>query len=218
MTGSTEGRVRGGRTHWLAGAAAATLLVAAPGAPLEAQTQVALSVHGSQDYALPGAPHIYGASLATYTGIFGLRGGGAMGQLRGIERADGERRTEVGAWTADADVIIAPAQIRAIRSALGGLGPYGFAGIGTHGVQREALGEKVHGPVWSYGAGLAQPLVGALYLEAEARYRLPIVRDGEVAPAGFTRAREYRIGISLRFGGGGKEKGHGGDWEHAREP
>jgi hypothetical protein len=216
MTGSTDGRVRGGRTHWLASTLAAAAVMASAGGSLGAQTQVAFSVHGSQDYALPGAPHIYGASIATYTGIFGLRGGGAMGQLRTIDRGDGEERTEIGAWTADADFIIAPAQVRAIRTALGGLGPYGFVGIGTHGVQREPMGEKVRGPVWSYGAGLAQPLLGALYLEAEARYRLPMVRDGESPPPGFTRAREYRLGISLRFGGGGKK--NGGGWDHAREP
>ena len=217
MTVSTEGRVHGGRTRWLAGAIVSALAIGI-GAPLGAQTQVALSAHGSQDYALPGAPHLYGGTFATYTGIFGLRGGGAVGQVRRLERPSGETRLELGAWTADADFVIAPAQVRAIRAALGGLGPYGFVGIGTQGVRREVQGEKVSGPVWSYGVGLAQPLLGALYFDAEARYRLPIVRDGEAAPAGFTRAREYRLGLSLRFGGGGQRRGHGGDWDRAREP
>jgi hypothetical protein len=216
MTGSTDGRVGGARTRWAAGALAAAVAIVT-GAPLGAQTQVALSAHGSQDYALPGAPHLYGGSFATYTGIVGLRGGGAVGQVRRLERASGETRLELGAWTADADFVIAPAQVHAIRTALGGLGPYGFVGIGTQGVRREVQGEKVSGPVWSYGVGLAQPLLGALYVDAEARYRLPLLRDGEVAPAGFTRAREYRLGLSLRFGGRHR-RGHEGDWDRAREP
>jgi hypothetical protein len=201
----------------MAGALVAALAIST-GAPLGAQTQVALSAHGSQDYALPGAPHLYGGSFATYTGIVGLRGGGAVGQVRRLEQPSGETRLELGAWTADADFVIAPAQIHAIRTALGGLGPYGFVGIGTQGVRREVQGEKVSGPVWSYGVGLAQPLLGALYFDAEARYRLPLLHDGQVAPPGFTRAREYRLGLSLRFGGGRHGRGHGGDWDRAGEP
>jgi hypothetical protein len=215
MTGSTDGQVRTGRTRWLTGALAAAL--ATIGAPLGAQTQVSLSAHASQDYALPGAPHLYGGTFATYTGIFGLRGGGAMGQMRRLEQPNGETRVELGAWTADADFVIAPAQVSAIRAALGGLGPYGFVGIGTNGVRREVEGEKVSGPVWSYGVGLAQPLLGALYFEGEARYRIPILKSGELMPPGFSRAREYRLGLALRFGGG-KKKHHGGEWDRAGEP
>ena len=155
MTGSTDGRVRGGAARWTAGALAAALAMMTA-APLGAQTQVALSAHGSQDYALPGAPHLYGGTFATYTGIVGLRGGGAIGQVRRLEQPSGETRLELGAWTADADFVIAPAQIHAIRTALGGLGPYGFVGIGTQGVRREVQGEKVSGPVWSYGVGVGR--------------------------------------------------------------
>jgi hypothetical protein len=194
--------------------------VAAP-APLAAQTQVALAAHASRDFALPGAPYLYGGTFATYAGIVGVRVGGAIGELRDIERSGGDSRLELGAWTADADFVIAPGQSRAIRAALGGLGPYGFVGIGTQGVRREVGGTRESGPVWSYGVGLAQPLLGALYFDAEARYRIPIVNDGVQPPAGFTRAREYRLGLSLRFGGGGggrRGRGHGGDWERAREP
>ena len=203
---------------------ASTMLVVAASAaatsPLGAQTQVALSAHASRDFALPGAPYLYGGSLATYTGIVGVRVGGAIGDVRDVRRADGDTRLELGAWTADADLILAPAQNRALRAALGGLGPYAFIGIGTHGVRREVLGERESGPLWSYGGGLAQPLLGALFLDAEARYRVPIVNDGVQPPAGFTRAWEYRLGLSLRFGGGGRRRGHGGggEWEDAREP
>ena len=217
MTGSFERRDRGGRTLRLASAIAAAGLALA--APAGAQTQVVLSGHGSQDYALPGAPHLYGGSLATYTGVIGLRAGGGMGRLRQIDQGGGDSRIELGAWTADADFLIAPAQLPAIRAALGGLGPYGFVGIGTHGVRREVQGARESGPVWSYGVGLAQPLFGPLYFDAEARYRLPIVQDGAAPPDGFTRAREYRLGLSLRFGGArGGRRGHGGDWDRAGEP
>ena len=201
--------------------ASATLAVmaasVAAATALPAQTQVALAAHASRDYALPDAPYLYGATFATYTGAIGVRIGGAIGRLRDIDRGGGESRLELGAWTADADFVIAPAQVPAIRAALGGLGPYGFIGIGTHGVRREVEGVRESGPVWSYGVGLAQPLIGALYLDAEARYRLPIVNDGVQPPAGFTRAREYRLGLSVRFGGS-RRRGHGGDWERAREP
>ena len=41
------------------------------------------------------------------------------------------------------------------------------------------------------------------------------------AETGFvaTRAREYRLGLSLRFGGArGGRRGHGGEWDRAGEP
>jgi len=194
---------------------ALALAASATPARLAAQTQVALSAHAARNFGLPDAPYLYGGSLATYTGLVGLRLGGALGQLRDVRRSDGDTRLELGAWAADVDLLLAPAQSRAIRAALGGLGPYGFVGIGTQGVRREVLGARESGPVWSFGAGLAQPLLGALYLDAEGRYRIPIVNDGVQPPAGFTRAWEYRLGLSLRFGGGRKR---GDEWDHARDP
>jgi len=229
MTRCMQRRTRAARadrleiTRWLSdGVARGALLaacLAAAGArpvPLAAQTQVAISGHAARNFGLPDAPYLYGASLATYTGIVGLRLGGALGELRDVERADGDTHLELGAWAADIDFVFAPAQSRAVRAALGGLGPYAFVGIGTQGVRREVLGARESGPVWSLGAGLTQPLLGALYLDAEGRYRVPIVNDSVQPSAGFTRAWEYRLGLSLRFGG--RRRTHGDDWDHAGEP
>ena len=219
---------------------AIALLGAAPPALLRAQTQLSLAAHGARDFALPGAPYLYGASLATYTGAVGVRLGGALGDVRQVHPAayvgsgTPDTRLELGAWAADADIVLAPAQIHAVRTALGGLGPYAFVGIGTQGVRRVPLAPRESGPAWSYGGGLAQPLLGALFLETEARYRMPIVNDGVQPPAGFGRAWEYRVGLALRFGGRdersdrdgargehslrrGRRRG-GGDWDRAREP
>ena len=213
-------------------------VVALAPAAARAQSQLSLAGHGARDFALPGAPYLYGASLATYTSAVGVRIGGALGDVREVHAssavAGADTRLELGAWTADVDVIVAPAQIRAVRAALGGLGPYAFVGLGTQGVRRTALAPRESGPAWSYGGGLAQPLLGALWFETEARYRMPIVHDGVLPPAGFTRAWEYRLGLALRFGGGdrdgrdghdagsrrGRRRGGGGrgEWERARDP
>jgi hypothetical protein len=195
----------------------ALLACAAFASALGAQTQVALGAHAARTFALPGAPYVYGGSFTTYTWLVGLRLSGAIGDVRRIHKSDGEVTPELGAWTADADLVIAPAQVRAIRAALGGLGPYGFVGIGTQGVRREALAPRESGPVWSYGVGLAQPIVGRLYLEGEGRLRRPIVNDGVQPPPGFTSAREFRVGLSVRFGGRGGSR-RGGEWERAGEP
>lgn len=192
---------------------AAAAMLALPGAA-GAQSQLALSAHAARDLALPGAPYIYGASLATYTGAAGVRIGGALGDVREtrvstVGAAAGDTRLSLGAWAADVDVIVAPAQLPLVRTALGGLGPYAFVGLGMQGVRRTALAARESAPAWSYGGGLAQPLLGALFLEAEARYRVPIVNDGRQPPAGFTRAWEYRAGLALRFGG--RHESSGGD-------
>lgn len=214
---ASRGHARRKRRRAPAGPAAVALFaaLAAPAAALGAQTQVALTAHASRSFALPNAPYLYGASLATYTGIVGVRVGGGIGDVRRIHRANGDVTPELGAWTADADLLLAPGQSRAFRAALGGLGPYGFVGIGTQGVRRAALAARESGPVWSYGAGLAQPLLGSLYLEGEGRFRRPIVNDGVRPPPGFARAWEYRLGLAIRFGG---RRGGGGEWDRAGEP
>lgn len=224
-------------------AAAVAVLVAVPTGAVRAQTQLALTGLAARDFSLPGAPYLYGASLATYTSAVGVRIGGALGDVRQVHPAatlggmSPDTRLELGAWTADADLILAPAQIRAVRTALGGLGPYAFVGLGTQGVRRAPLAPRESGPAWSYGGGLAQPLLGALFLEAEARYRMPIVNDGVQPPAGFGRAWEYRVGLALRFGGrdgpgdrdgdasaersrrhDGRRRAGRGDWDRTREP
>lgn len=224
-----------GSSALLAAAAVVAIASLAPARGVAAQSQLSLAGHAARDFALPGAPYLYGASLATYTGAVGVRIGGALGNVREVKPAagtSGDTRLSLGAYAADADVILAPAQIRAVRTALGGLGPYAFVGLGTQGVRRAVLAPRESAPAWSYGGGLAQPLLGALYLETEARRRLPIVNDGQLPPSGFTRAWEYRVGLALRFGGSrsregddaarGRRRGRrsGGDdeWDRAREP
>jgi hypothetical protein len=54
---------------------------------------------------------------------------------------------------------------------------------------------------WSYGAGVSHGLIGPLGFDAEARFRHPLERQ-QALPPGFSRDWEYRVGLSIGFGGG----------------
>lgn len=100
-------------------------------------------------------------------------------------------------WGADADVILF----------LGGRGggqrsisPYGFVGIGTAGT--DSLGQMTMHNNWSYGAGLSVPVGGVLDVFGESRWRMSryVLPTARFAPS---PTNEFRVGISLHFGGGG---------------
>ena len=170
---------------------ACALMAAA--APMAAQHTGAIGFHVSRNDALPTEPHLGGLTLSTFSGPLGVRLNGGL-HLTEREPNDFRRhsRLGVGAWTADADLVLAP--LRPLR----GVSPYGFIGIGGQGV-RLPDGPDSAFAVWSYGGGLSLPLVGPLSIDGDARYRRPL-DDDRILPGGFSRDWEYRIGLTIGFG------------------
>ncbi|MDQ3698182.1 MAG: hypothetical protein M3373_09180 [Gemmatimonadota bacterium] len=187
-----------------AAALAATLLPAV----LHAQSPYSIGVFVARDDALPTAPHLGGVSFTSYTGPFGLRLSGALNVIQSDRFGDSyeSRDLRVGAWTADADLVLAPLRMAGpFSTALLGFSPYGFVGIGGHGVRfRDTPDTSL--ATWSYGLGLHRRLIGGLGVEADGRYRMPLREEREL-PAGFGRDWEYRLGLSVSFGGGNKGRG-----------
>lgn len=171
----------------------AACMLAAAAAPAMAQHSGAIGFHVSRNDALPTEPHLGGLTLSTFSGPLGVR---LNGGLHFTERQPDEfhrrSRIGIGAWTADADLVIAPFR------PLGGPSPYGFVGIGGQGVRFPDLPDSSLA-TWSYGAGLTLPLAGALSLDGDARYRRPL-DDDRVLPGGFARDWEYRLGLTIGFG------------------
>ncbi len=99
-------------------------------------------------------------------------------------------------WGADADAIFAIGG----RGERRGLTPYAFAGIGT-ATTDSGLFRVTHSN-WSYGAGLAIPLGGAIDVFGESRWRMSkyVLPTASLAPS---PTQEIRAGISLHFGMGG---------------
>jgi cell wall-associated NlpC family hydrolase len=168
-------------------------------------------------------PLFGGAALSAYSGPFGLRLGG------GLHLADSQgsypvplgdpypfgrpcrpfecpppfrdsRGLDVGAWTADADLIFAPLRsVPVARALLLGFSPYGFAGIGRYSTQPNN-GRDTTLTTVSYGVGAQHNLLGWLGVGAEARYRRSLGSDSAIA-VGSPRAWEYRLAFTISFGG-----------------
>jgi cell wall-associated NlpC family hydrolase len=182
-----------------------------PSAPLAAQARYTLAPYVSQDRALPGDPTLWGLSLTSWAGVFGIRASGALGDLRTERFSDNSSRTRPGAWSADADLVLSPAQSRSFRMVFGGLEPAGFVGFGTHGIRTDD-GSLVRTPTWSWGGSLTSRIAGPLAVETEARWRKPVsVDERDPIPDGFTEDWEFKAGLAIRFGGGGSHRGRGRD-------
>lgn len=161
--------------------------------------EYAFTPYAAQNRALPGAPTLYGASLAGYQSVLGLRVGGAMGETSAL--AAGGGAAGATAWTADADLVLDVGRFPGVGGLLGGFLPAGFAGVGAQGI-RAADAAHRYAPVLSYGAIVSRPIFGGLAVETEARHRTPTRFDEAELPLGFARGWEYRLGFSFRFGGG----------------
>lgn len=161
--------------------------------PAASQYSGAIGVHVSRNDALPTEPHLGGLTLSTFSGPLGVRLNGGL-HFTEREPNDFRRRSRlgVGAWTADADLVLAP-----FRS-FGGPSPYAFIGIGGQGVRFPDLPDSSLA-IWSYGAGLTIPILGAIALDGDARYRRPL-DDDRLLPGGFSRDWEYRLGLTIGFG------------------
>jgi cell wall-associated NlpC family hydrolase len=168
-------------------------LALASAAHLDAQYTSAIGLYVSRNDALPTEPHLGGLSFSTFSGPIGVR---LNGGLHFTEREPNAFRRSskigVGAWTADADLVLAP--FRTFAS----LSPYAFIGVGGQGVRFPDLPDSSLA-TWSLGGGLTVPLAGALSLDGDARYRRPL-DDNRLFPSGYSHDWEYRLGFSIGFG------------------
>ena len=167
-----------------------------------AQQPNTVGIFVARNDALPGAPKLGGLAITSYTGPIGLRlSGGLHVTQDGKFGEEQPPRLGVGAWTADADVVVAPFRmVPVLTFLLAGFSPNAFIGIGGHGVRLEGSPDTSIA-TWSYGAGVTHSLFSVLGVEASARYRMPL-RDNQILPAGFKSEWEYRAGITIGFGGG----------------
>src|SRR5215207_1812860 len=169
-----------------------------------AQPRFELSPFASRNGSLDGTPTLVGASLTTYGstlgGIFGMRFGGGY-DVRALTSSADATDTERG-WVVGADAVISPARFPVIGPLLGGFLPTVFTGIGGEGIRRSD-GTGGQGMVTSYGAGVSRTLGGLLSVETEARRRVPVSWSGssDDGNAITRRGWEYRLGISIGFGG-----------------
>ena len=173
-----------------------------------AQSRFELSPFASRNGSLDGSPILVGAGITAYGnslgGILGMRFGGAY-DIRSFAGAAPTADAARG-WVADADAVISPARFPVIGPLLGGFLPTVFSGIGVEGLRRTD-GTGGQSFVTSYGAGVSRTL-GGFSFETEARRRLPVSLSGSSTETPITRRGwEYRIGVSIGFGGKATPRG-----------
>ena len=179
-----------------------------PIATASAQSRYELSPFASRNGSLDGSPILVGAGLTAYGrslgGILGMRFGGAY-DIRSFAGGSSTTDSERG-WVADADAVISPARFPVIGPLLGGFLPTVFSGIGVEGLRRTD-GTGGQSVVTSYGAGVSRTL-GGFAFETEARRRIPVSLGGSSAETPIAkRGWEYRIGVSIGFGGKSTPRG-----------
>ena len=152
-----------------------------PGPKLSAQGPGLFDVFAARKES-PSDPLFGGLALTGYSGLFGFRVSGALNFNHGDDRATlypqpmpyygcdrfqcrsygGPRRYSydsglgigVGAWSADADLLIAPLRALPVAKALLlGFSPYGFVGIGGAGINPTNAPDTSRA-TWSFGVGL----------------------------------------------------------------
>jgi len=185
-------------------------------APLPAQG-IAISPYVAQNRSLPGTPALIGASVGTSRTLLGMRAGAAVGAGQGTLPAALGGTARGDAWTADADLVLDVGELPDIGALLGGFLPAAFVGVGVEGIRADS-GAGATVPVWSYGAIVSHRLFGGLSVETEARNRVPWQLDNGTLPEGFVRGWEYRVGFSLRFGGGNSAASRGSGPSPVRIP
>jgi cell wall-associated NlpC family hydrolase len=150
------------------------------------------------------SPVFGGLSFTKYRRILGLRAGGSL-YLRNSDNGNtvcgryGCRNLiSVGAWTADADLLLEPLRVMPrLNALLLGFSPYGFIGIGGYGVHGGAAPDSSFATV-SYGLGLHHSMLGPLGLQAEARYRQPLENNTGFSN-GLRENMEYSIGFTVNL-------------------
>lgn len=183
--------------------------------PLGAQSRYTLTPFIASNLTLPGPSTLYGASIASYGGLLGYRVSGAAGVESRLDGSGGSDH-RVGAFTADLDGVLSAGAIPGLSLLLGGFVPSAFVGLGVEGGRDGDSVAATVGPVISYGAGVTRAFLGNIGLESEARYRVPTSLDRAAAPAELRRGWEFRVGLTIGFGG--RSQSHGGGASLPRPP
>jgi cell wall-associated NlpC family hydrolase len=151
-------------------------------------------------------PASLGLDLTAFMGPLGLRGSAALpwDRVRGRDPFTSSSYDSQRDWNADADLLLRLMSPGAARAPF----LYGFFGVGAQGQNYQSTtSNNVLTEVrsnWSYGGGLSVPL-GALTLTGEARYRRPY-SSSEGFSTDIAPSREYRLGVGIHFGSGGKDR------------
>src|SRR5688500_11398039 len=164
-----------------------------------AQGRRAAAVHVGWTESLPSAMPMFGLSVASYDEYRGFRLGGGVGLAQGGSLSVDTARSYIRQWSADADVIFAPANIHNVAELLCGLEPELFAGIGLQGA-RDFDGAISVAPVSSVGASIGKRIVRELRGRADMRYRVPLAASGDGGPSS-KNGWDVRFAISYQFGG-----------------
>ena len=188
---------------------AAVALLALPAAA-PAQSRVTVTPFIANNATLPGPSTLFGLAIGSTPGIFGFRASGAVGGLSTRERPTGGVEHRVGGYTVDLDGVFNAAAIPGLGMILGGFVPSVFAGLGVEGGRVTDSAAATSGPVLSYGVNVSRAILGNVGLESEARYRVPTSLDGGAPADGLSRGWEYRLGLSIGFGGRRNASGVGG--------
>lgn len=181
---------------------ALTLLVARNAS---SQTAGAVEWYGTLASSSPFTRTMGGMSMSVGTPFLGIRGGGALGMSSMTSGAFGPAGKSKFAWATDADLILGPVNSRATT----GFMPYTFAGLGMQSsAEEESFTDAIR--TWSYGGGAQTPLGSILSVSAEARMRR-LASPATFSDSQFVRNPEFRVGLSLRFGGGSTSRSRRGE-------
>jgi cell wall-associated NlpC family hydrolase len=184
--------------------AVAALPLAASGA---AAQRYEITPFVSSNTTMPGPAALYGGSVTVSQGLFGVRVGGAMATVATPSDGAMGATRRVGAYTADVDGVLDASAIPGLSLLLGGFVPQAFAGVGVEGGRASDSVTTTSAPVLSYGVGVSRAILGSIGLATEARYRVPTTLDGGAMPTELRKGWEYRLGLSIGFGGRGRSGG-----------
>ena len=171
-----------------------------------AQADLTFGPYLGYDRLVLNQPATIGLDLTGYLGPIGLRGSAARPRraFRSNNSTDinDPYDDRLKNWNADGDILL-----RLIDPKNSGHSAflYGFAGMGVQDKSAPSTTiienyQEVRAN-WSYGLGLSLPL-GPFTMTGEARQRRPFDFEGAL-DSDLKSTREYRLGFSLHFGGGG---------------
>jgi cell wall-associated NlpC family hydrolase len=185
---------------------AAGILLVLGATTARAQARYAIGGFGAVNNSLRGDLLMLGGGVTTYGRPVGVRLSGAFGTRRQdptTTTADEATSPGMPPWMVDADLMLSTVALPELQMLLGGFDAGVFAGIGAQGHPGTGLDSGATALVSSYGGTVSRAITGALGLDLEARYRTPLsLRSSAVEPPAFPRAWEYRVGLSITFGGG----------------
>jgi len=169
-------------------------------APLAAQSLGRVELYVGHNDALAAVPYLFGGGVSVGGGPVGLRLSGALATKSGTSNSLAQTQTvSLRAWTADADLLFSTNNWRGIPlGAISGVSPYVLLGVGGQTTVPDSVARTA--ATWSYGAGAAIAMGAGFQLDLEARLRQSASWLA-ATPAPAFRASEYRVGLSILFGG-----------------